>query len=292
VSPLELPHNLVDAARHQGREPWLATLGSTVEDLEQRWSISVDPPFQPGGSAAWVAPARNDAGDDLVLKLVWPHTEAEHESDALRLWSGHGAVVLYEVAELDHTVALLLERCQPGTTLSALDQEEQDVVVAGLLRRLWREPSPGHRFRPLATMCKQWADEFERKLADGRRVGLDAELVEKGIELFRTLPDAGEPAVVLCTDLHAGNVLAAQRERWLAIDPKPYVGDPAYDVLQHMLNCPERLRTDPFGLAAKMASLTDLDPDGVARWLFARCVQESPDWPGLADVAAKMAKGL
>lgn len=37
------------------------------------------------------------------------------------------------------------------------------------------------------------------------------------------------PSTLLCTDLHAGNVLAAGRESWLATDPKPYLGDPTYD---------------------------------------------------------------
>jgi streptomycin 6-kinase len=40
---------------------------------------------------------------------------------------------------------------------------------------------------------------------------------------------------LLATDLHTGNVLAAQRQPWLMIDPKPYVGDPCYDLGQHLL---------------------------------------------------------
>jgi streptomycin 6-kinase len=91
------------------------------------------------------------------------------------------------------------------------------------------------------------------------------------------------------TDLHAGNVLAAGREPWLAIDPKPYVGDPTYDPLQHMLNCSERLQADPHGLVRRMADLLDLDADRLVRWTFARCVIESPDDPALAAVARSLA---
>ncbi len=91
--------------------------------------------------------------------------------------------------------------------------------------------------------------------------------------------------MLLCTDLHAGNVLAAEREPWLVIDPKPYVGDPTYDVLQHMMNCSERLQAAPHDLAWRMADLAGLDRDRVLLWLFARCVQESADWPELAQVA-------
>ena len=70
-------------------------------------------------------------------------------------------------------------------------------------------------------------------------------------------------------------MLAARREPWLAIDPKPFVGDPAYDVVQHMLNCDERLRVQPAALARRLAGLAEVDPERVRLWLFARCAQES-----------------
>ena len=72
------------------------------------------------------------------------------------------------------------------------------------------------------------------------------------------------------------------------IDPKPYVGDPAYDVAQHMLNCDERLATDPAGMCARMADLLELDRDRVRLWLFARCAQESVDSPTLGAVARRL----
>ncbi len=73
------------------------------------------------------------------------------------------------------------------------------------------------------------------------------------------------------------------------IDPKPYVGDQAYDALQHMLNCEDRLATDPLGLARRMADLLGLEGERVAQWLFARCVQESIGDPSLRTVAAALA---
>ena len=91
--------------------------------------------------------------------------------------------------------------------------------------------------------------------------------------------------MLLCTDLHAGNVLAAERQPWLAVDPKPYVGDPTHDALQHLLNCSGRLRADPVRLAARMADLLGIDADRLVLWLFARCVQESPDHPVSGEVA-------
>jgi streptomycin 6-kinase len=225
------------------------------------------------------------ASDNLVLKLSWRHTEAEHEADGLLLWAGDGAVRLHAAHTFDQTIALLLERCEPGTPLArVLAKPEQDVVVAGLLRRLWRRPPPGSPFRPLSEMCDAWAASFAAAAAPA----LDPGIVRAGLSLLRSLPRDRVDTMLLCTDLHGENILAAQRERWLVIDPKPYVGDPAYDVVQHMLNA-DRLRVDPLGMARRMAALLDLDAARVRIWLFARCVQQSASWPRLVEAAASLA---
>jgi streptomycin 6-kinase len=248
-----------------------------VDSLAQRWSLTVGEPFEPGGTGSWVAPA----GPDRVLKIGWPHCEAEHEAEGLRVWNGDGTVRLLDEASFGPTRALLLERCVPGILLArAVPPIEQDVVVAGLLRRLWRPV--GAPFRPLHEMCDAWAGEFAGQPA------LDPGIVRAGLALLRSLPRDDVAEVLLCTDLHAENILAAQRESWLVIDPKPYVGDPAYDVVQHLLNA-HRLAADPAGLARRMASLLDLDADRVRLWLFARCVQQSASWPDLVPVAASLA---
>jgi streptomycin 6-kinase len=286
------------------RHAWLAALPEVIRQARERWSLTIGEPFQPGGQTAWVAPARDGAGADLVLKVAWPHPEAAHEADGLRAWAGSGAVRLHAAHDFGPSRALLLERCRPGTELSARPEPEQDTVIATLLRRLWIQPGPGHPFATLDQMCQRWAEQSERILAAGQQqqqptlaapavpaapAALDPGLVRVGLALFRELPATADRQVLLATDLHAGNVLAAAREPWLVIDPKPHVGDPAYDPLQHMLNCDDRLRSDPRGLARRMAGLLGLDPDRVLRWLFARCVQESADDPALAEVARQIA---
>jgi streptomycin 6-kinase len=227
-------------------------------------------------------------GSAAVLKLARRHFEAEHEADALRVWDGDGAVRLLDWLRVDDaTDALLLEACVPGTPLSRVPELEQDVVVCGLLRRLWITPPDGSPFRPLSSMCAAWADGVDLHRATAL-LG-DPGRVREGLSLFRELARADTgPAVLLVTDLHAGNVLAAQREPWLMIDPKPYVGDPAYDLTQHMLNCTDRVMADPRGFAERLASLTDLDPDRLLRWLFARCVVECDEQPELAEIAQRV----
>ena len=287
---LPMPSGLTSSPERRGNdranwEAWLGRLPRVVGDIAARWNLRIGAPFQPGGHTAWVAPARTAEGDPVVVKVTWPHFEAEHEADGLRLWDGRGAVKLLDAITHGGSRILLLEACTPGTPLTTQPEAEQDVVIAGLLRRLWVTPPAGHSLRPLETMCRAWADEFERRETGRPSAPADSGLIRQGIELLRLLPTDTETNAVLCTDLHAGNVLSSTREPWLMIDPKPYVGDPAYDLIQHLLNCRERLHADPRGLAERVAGLCDLESEMVRRWLFARCVQESHQWPDLLDVA-------
>jgi streptomycin 6-kinase len=292
VSDLPLPTNLVEGVeRWATDEPraWLAALPGVVRRVADEWSLTLGAPYQPGGMTAWVAPAVDAAGHDCVLKVGWVHYEAAHEADGLRLWGGDGAVVLLAHQADETTSALLLERCTPGHELGRVAAEpEQDEVVAGLLQRLWRTPPAGHPLRPLHTMCDAWATGFEARRGD-LTLAVDDGLVSEAMAAFRSLPRDPVDEVMLCTDLHAANVLAAEREPWLVIDPKPYVGDRTYDVLQHMLNCRSRLCSDPLTLVRRLAGLCDLDADRLRQWTFARCVQESIDTPELYAVARAVA---
>jgi streptomycin 6-kinase len=291
----QLPENLVrTVAQCPPGAPmlaWLYGLPDVVADLAKRWSLDLGPPFQPGGSASWVAPARDRAGAALVLKVGWRHDEALHEVDGLRAWHGNGAVRLIDAAMIGQTCALLLEACEPGTALSTLaSPREQDEVVAGLLRALWIEPVTGHPFRSLASMCDRWVEEFESKYPASDPVSrIDRGLARSGTELFRELPRTAQASVLLCTDLHAENILSARRAPWLVIDPKPYLGDPTYDPLQHMLNCPDRIAREPDRFVSRMAGLLGLDADRLRHWLFARCVLESADEPNLRALVPGLA---
>jgi streptomycin 6-kinase len=287
--PFTVPKNLAESAERRGWSEWVATLPRAVETLTQRWSLEVGDPFQPGGQTAWVAPARSSTFGDVVLKVASRHYEAFDEATGLCEWDGDGAIRLFAAEDIDEaTTALLVERCRPGTALSRLPDTDQDRALSNILRRLWKEPPFAKTFRPLQQMCDQWADECELKLSDGR-VHTDPGLTREGIALFRSLPGTAVRNVLLCTDLHADNVLASDREPWLAIDPKPYVGDPTYDALQHLLNCEDRLAQGPSDLIKHIAGLLDLDSERLSLWMFARCIIESPDWPELVPIARQLA---
>jgi streptomycin 6-kinase len=286
------------------RAAWLAALPDRVEELTACWGLHLGEPFEPGGNCSWVAPGVDRDGREVVLKVAWPHSEALHEAEGLAALGGHGAVELYAFQHLvrarsgagpagdTDTTALLLERCRPGTELRARPEAEQHVVVTDLLRSIWAVVLPSdHPFRPLSVMADDWAARAEARLAaDPGRI--DGGLARDGLALFCELSHTATTDVLLHTDLHAGNVLSGARRPWLLIDPKPYVGDRHYDVLQHLLNCIESLQVDPIGLLTAVADLAGLDAGRVRQWLFARCVVESlgegPPWPALDVVLRRL----
>jgi streptomycin 6-kinase len=268
-----IPGRLAAACRNiPERAAWLARLPDTLRDLEHRWSLTFGAPFDGDEvGCAWVAPVVRAAGPSAVLKLGMPHVEGQHEIEGLRFWNGDPTVRLLDAD--DDRGAMLLERCEPGTALRTAPEPEQDVVIAGLLRRLWRPVAAAHRFSALSVMVGHWRDETLAQ-ADRWR---DAGLVREGLRVFDELPHSAPAQVLLATDLHAGNVLRARREPWLVIDPKPFVGDPAYDATQHLRNCHSRLRADPDGTIRRFADLLGVDHDRVRLWLFARAAAEPRD---------------
>jgi len=291
-APLRIPRVLERNCRlARDTTAWLEALPATVHALARRWSLDVAPPFELGaagleGSCAWVAPVATAEGTPAVLKVGMPHSEGRDEAAGLRFWEGAGMVRLLRADE--ELGAMLLERCVPGTPLRARPPDEQDRVIAELLPRLWRVPPEG-AFRPLSDMIDAWVDGARERA--GAAGSPDAGLLAEGIAALVSASRTPAGNVLLTTDLHAGNVLASKREPWLAIDPKPFVGDPCYDAKQHLLNGLPRLRADPRGTVERFSDMLGVDAARVGRWAFGRLALGGIA-PGQTEAAAAIARRL
>jgi streptomycin 6-kinase len=197
-----------------------------VGEFEERWGIEVGPPFG-GLSYHYVAPARTEAGEDVVFKAGVPREDMRHEITALRLYDGHGIARLLE-ADAERGV-MLLERLLPGTMLTSVEDDARAVSIAAeVMRRLWRPAPPDTPLPGVAT----WLEAFPKMRArfGGGTGQLPAGVVERAERLAEELLASATERMVLHGDLHHFNILSARRAPWLAIDPHGVLGERAYEV--------------------------------------------------------------
>jgi streptomycin 6-kinase len=197
---------------------WLERVPQLLSECVEEWDLRLGEPYVQGAAGYAVRAERGGAA--CVLKLIYPHREAEHEAEALRVWNGDGAVEL--LAHDEARWAMLIERCEPGTLLAHADPDTALDVLIALLPRLWKHV--GEPFRALADEATWWLEELP---SDWERAGrpFERDLLDEVMRTLRELPASQGEQVLLHQDLHTDNVLAAQREAWLVIDPKPLVGE-------------------------------------------------------------------
>jgi streptomycin 6-kinase len=218
-----------------GREPepqisgdaWLALLPGLVDESLTQWDLRLDGDPR-HGVVALVLPVRRRDESAAVLKVSWPHTAAQHEHLALQHWAGRGAVRL--LAANPARWALLLERLDADRDLHGIPIDEACTVIGSLLRQLDHEALP-----QLARLSEQTADLDQRLAAAPpalpRRLAMQARAL-----LSDLVSDDATDSRMVNTDLHYANVLAAERQQWLVIDPKPLAADLAYAVTPALWN--------------------------------------------------------
>ncbi|MGW0689442.1 aminoglycoside phosphotransferase family protein [Streptomyces sp. NPDC002754] len=267
---IDVPAGLVESqyayAGEAGRA-FVAALPARVDEFLERWELAVDGPLM-HGMAALVVPVVRD-GRQAVLKFQVLDEETEGEPVALRAWDGDGAVRL--LAYDDGTGTMLLERLGSERMLSDVaDPREAVLVIAELLARLTAGPAPEgmRRLSDIAARMLADAPEALRPVADPAERSLLADCAAAVREV------ADEPGDrLLHWDLHFENVLAADREPWLAIDPKPLAGDPGFDLWPALNN-----RYEPQELVWRfdaMSGVLGLDRERARAWTLGRVLQNA-----------------
>lgn len=278
---------------------WLQQLPTLLDDYAQQWALRLGSPFSL--SYNYVLPAIRADGSTVVVKAGYPSAELRCEMAALRLYNGDGMVQLLE-ADPERGI-MLLERLQPGDMLSTLaDDEEATIIGATVMRKLWRPAPANHPFPTVTT----WAQGLQRHRArfDGGVGPLSKRLFEAAEANFRELLGANEPVLLLHGDLHHYNILCAQRQPWLAIDPKGLVGDPAYEVGAFLYNPVTTLGTQPNldqilqRRIALLAEQLGFDRARICGWGIAQAVlsacwtieDQGDGWDHVIDIGERLAK--
>ncbi|MEV7583757.1 aminoglycoside phosphotransferase family protein [Streptomyces erythrochromogenes] len=276
---IDVPEALVASYTRNGGDKeraWVARLPRLVAELLDRWGLERDGGLA-CGEASLVVPVRRTDATRAALRLQMPREETTAALIGLRAWDGEGIVRL-----LDHdpeSSAMLLERLDASRTLARVEDDDLAMgTLAAIMGRLHRVPAP-EGLRGLGDVAREMLASVPAAAtaltdpADRRRLGAWASAVT---EL------AGDPGDrMLHWDLHYGNVLAAEREPWLAIDPEPLVGDPGFDLWPALDSGWEELGAAgdaPRVVRRRFDLLTEalgLDRPRAAGWTLARLLQNT-----------------
>lgn len=216
---MQVPSGLQRLRESQDGATWLADLPSLIDTCRRRWDLRLGVPYE-DSYVSWVSRAWLPTGEPIILKIQFPHEESRHEAVALLRWNGQGTVRLVDHDPEHH--ALLIEPCVPGHHLSTIEPGEAMEVMAGLLPRLWIPAGPP--FRSLADEAAGWVADLPELWNGAGRPFEESLLDEASMSLAELATSQGDQ-VLVHQDLHGDNVLAAAREPWLVIDPKPLVGE-------------------------------------------------------------------
>jgi streptomycin 6-kinase len=258
-------------------ERWLAELPARVAAIERSWRLRVAEPFAGDGAVSWVAPAVTGRGGRLVLKLFLPDRENALEGEALRHYDGRGAVRCLRA----EPGVLLLERALPGDSLWTVpDDAEAVTVAAALLEQLWRPAASEHPFRTLEADAGGWSESIMRhwQQLEGP---CEVELAELAARLAQELSASQGEQVLLHQDLHGGNILRSQRRPWLAIDPKPLVGEREFDLASLIRD--RRWQIDQATVRARLdllARLLPVDRERMRGWAIVHALEWGMDATG------------
>lgn len=252
---------------------WLGRLPDGVASLYDDWELVPEGPCW-WGYCAIALPVRRADDSPAVLKVSWPGPDQAPEAPTLRAWAGDGAVRL-----LDHDQgrwALLLERLDEKRDLSGVPVGAALEVIGSLLRRLHRATAPAG-VPSLSDAADRWAEEIPARWS-AAEPPWPGRVRDQVVATCRDL--GGVPTSrLLHADLHFENVLAAEREPWLAIDPKGLAGDPAFEAWPVLWNRFEEyagLRDVRWRLDA-WCEAAGVDRDRAQAWARVRTVEDAVD---------------
>jgi streptomycin 6-kinase len=220
------------AAHGVAGRAWLRRLPNIVAECADHWSLTLEPVF-PDPTINYVAPAVRADGTKVVLKVSFPDQEFYSEVDALKLFDGRGTA---RVIEADSRLgAIVLERLLPGTRLtSVFDDRTATGIAARVMRSMRRPVPPSHSFPAIADWVNYMSEQSVRYVGTTSRFPI--RWVRHALILHNELATSSEGEFVLHGDLHHANILSAERESWLAIDPRGLIGEPAAETTPLLFN--------------------------------------------------------
>lgn len=290
--PSELVTHVTEMCGTTG-DDWFTNLPMLITELENQWNVCIGKPFS-GIEYNFVAEATGADGLPLVIKIAPPFETVEIHGEAkfLRVLDGRGAVKL--IAEDRERKAIFIERAIPGRALHEEFSSSPIDCIGPAIDVLKQILGPPPIEMTDVVTLDNWFENFRRY----NETEFPRQMAEKAFEIYERLSCEPEKTFYMHGDYHPGNVVTAQRERFLAIDPKGIVGHVGYDIAVFLINLERWQRNKPgvndlldraiarFALAF---GLTELE---IREWVFAHMVIGAwwnyKDMPDLYDPKVAM----
>ncbi|HMS38845.1 MAG TPA: aminoglycoside phosphotransferase family protein [Pyrinomonadaceae bacterium] len=233
--------------------------------------LSVKKPF-PNLSYNFVALCVCENGSEAVLKIALPLNNREifNEASFLQLSDSKAAVKLLN-SDINRR-SILLERLMTGKHLKEVfcQEEAKTVEIAiGIMRRILKKPPRNPAFPRL----EDWFNNFFIK---SPKTNFPFEFLRKTRGFFEELSLA--PKFLIHGDLHHENILLAQREPFLIIDPKSVFGNISYEIAVFLnnhfwwLNGQSNLKGKLDVVIERFSEAFEIKLEDLRKWAFCQMV--------------------
>ena len=276
--PEKFARFMIELFGDEGRA-WLKRLPTMLADYEARWHMTIGEPVG-NLSFNYVAPVVLADGTEAILKTGLTD-EFPSQPEALKHFDGHGMTRLLAYDEQNEM--MLMERLKPGLSLRTVESDEAAISAAAqVMRQLWKPlPQPHYPFPTI----QDWGEGFARlrKMYNGGTGPFPTAIYDKAEKLYAEMSASMSEVVLLHGDLHQDNILSAEREAWLAVDPKGVIGEPAYETGSILRNFwPDILAVpEPRRLMARridqLSAALGFERERIYNWAFAQAVL-SVEW--------------
>ena len=251
---------------------WLGNLPQILQEIEKNWSVKAQKPYK-NLSYHYVAPCICADKREAVLKIGFPEDDSVvfREAEMLEIYRGKGAIKILDKDE--RLFALLLEKAAPGENLVGVCQKDDEraiEIAIGVMKNIWRKAPAQNTFPSV----ENWMKGLEIAI----KTNIEFELFKKARDYFIELNFKTEQKILLHGDLHHENILSAEREPFLAIDPKGLIGDAGYEISVFLNNQARWLSNDANRRkklernVRQFGEAFQIEPRDLKKWAFTQAV--------------------
>lgn len=260
----ELKKNIISMYNDEGKQ-WLDSLSEITDKIAQKHNLSGLTPVN-NMTFNYVASGYQNE-NPIILKIGMNSKALAKEASCLKAFAKHAVAKV--IAHDDNMI--IMQRAVPGGTLKSHFPDndiEATKILCKNIKEIHKASIPeNHNFFSLSELF----NPLDQKL------DIPDEILNKAKHLREDLLKSTTKEVLLHGDLHHDNILK-NGDNWLVIDPKGFIGDPAFEPAAYLCNpIPELLQENhPREIIENRINICSvklgIDSRRISDWLYAKSV--------------------